>query len=220
MADLAVHPMTLGVVGLHRQEGPRAHVQGEVMPADTGCVDGGQELGREVQPGRGRCHGAGIAGVDRLVIAGIAGIGRPLAGDVRGQGQFTERRDTLVEDGPGHVEAQDDLAGLALLDHARPQKTRFAGNAVRCVAEGDDIAGGQALGRAGEGPPSVRRLAQVQHDLRPLPRCPGPGPDAAESRGNDAGIVEDEGVPAPQKPGEIANHAVGRLRARCDDEQA
>ena len=80
--------------------------------------------------------------------------------------------------GPGQVEAEQHLAGLALLDHRGVELAEETGIAV--MAEMDAVAGSDALARPHEGQPAVRRHAHMQRGVDLRLRFAAP-PDASQA---------------------------------------
>ena len=222
--DLGMHPVGIGVVRLDGQEGAGPDMQRDVKPLDPRPVDPLEQRVGKVQPGRGSGDRAGLAGVDGLIVSGVPRIGGALAGDVGGERQGAEPGDGLVERRPGEVEAQKDLTALPSLLHRgveRGQGADFAGCLPGIpVAEADAVAGGEALGRAGEGAPAVGCLAQVQHRLATLPRSSRPVADAGEAGRDHPRVVEDERVAGIQEGGQVAHAAIRQGGAGAHHEKA
>ncbi|GJE06875.1 hypothetical protein AOPFMNJM_2198 [Methylobacterium jeotgali] len=215
-AVLGVHPVGVGVLGLHRQEGARPDMQGEAVARDARRVERGDQRLREVQAGGGGGHRSGLVRVDGLVVDRVPRVRRAPAGDIGGQRQDADRRDRRVEGGPGEVEAQGDLAALPLLRHRRREVVR---GALGRRAEAQHVARRDALARPGEGAPQVRRLPPVQHrfDAHALPAWPRA--QAREAGRDHAGVVEDEGVAGAQQARQIAHAAVLQGFARPHHEE-
>ena len=195
-------------------------MQRDEMAGDAALLQRREQLRGEVQTCRWGGDGAFLAGIGRLVVAGIGLVRRALAGDVGRQRQFAEPRDRLVEIGAGQQEAQTDIAALPLVLDLGLQPGEFAGIARPLAVEDDRLADRELLGRTGEGAPAIIRLALVQHDLdagRGLAAIAPP----PEPRGNDAGIVQHQGIARPQQLDEVTDAAIlERLgRVGADDEQ-
>ena len=129
LAPLAVHLVLAGVVGLHGKECARSDVQRHEMARDTARAEGGEKLGREVQPGGRRGNGPVILRVDSLIALAVAIIGAALQGDVRRQRHHADRADRIVENAPRIVERQLDFSCLAFRRNGRvecAEKAAFA----------------------------------------------------------------------------------------------
>ena len=148
------------VVGLHRQEGAGADMQGDEAALDALCIERGKKLGREMQAGGGGGHGALFPGIDGLVVVAVALVVVTLRGDVGRQRDVTDRVKRLVEKCAGQVEAEQHLAAVAFLDHRGVELAEKAGIGV--MAEMDAVADGDALARTHEGEPAVRRSPHMQ----------------------------------------------------------
>ncbi len=77
-----MHRVIVGILGLDRQEGARADMQGQRFMADPGFVERGHQRGREMERGGGCGDRAILVGEHRLIIIGITRIGRALAGNI------------------------------------------------------------------------------------------------------------------------------------------
>jgi hypothetical protein len=157
----------------------------------------------EVQRRRRRRHRAGLGGEHRLVIVRVPRVGRPLARDI---GRQRHAADALEQelDRLGALEGQQQAAVL-------PSLRSDGGNAL---AERHHLAFAQSLGVAYEGTPGPGTFALVQR--RP---DAGVAPVALELRRDDAGIVENEQVPAPQQARQVGYPPIGKP-ASIDAKQA
>ncbi len=110
---LAVHAVLRQVLGRHRLEGPRAHVQSHVGAAHPARVERGERRLVEMQAGGGRGHRTRRARVDGLVAHRVVGV--PGTGDVGRQRHVAVALEP-VDERAGAVEAQQEETVVARFD--------------------------------------------------------------------------------------------------------
>ena len=156
-----MHDMVVRVLGLDRQEGAGADMEGQGLVADAGRGERGHQRGREMQRRGRRRDRAFLAREHRLIVVAVARVGRALAGDIGRQrhpaGALEQQLDRLVA-GEGEQE------GAVLGPFARHRRH------VR--AEIDPIAVAEPLGIADEGAPGARPFALVQRRADPRLAAP------------------------------------------------
>ena len=126
-ADFGMHAWSLGILGLDRQEGAGADMQGDGDPRDAARLQGRQQRGREMETGGRRGHGAVPGREDRLVVGAVAFVGPAGPLDIGRQRHATDRGQRRHQFRAAAVEGQLDLAALALRGDRRPtgrQRTR------------------------------------------------------------------------------------------------
>jgi hypothetical protein len=193
-APFGVHPMVASVVGLHRQERPRADMQGERGMLNTRLRQRRHQRGGEMQRrSRGR-HRSLVAREHRLIIVEITCVGGPLAGDIGRQRHpsrpFQQQLDRL-------------LAFKFEQDRAIFDASPGDGSHVR--AEVDPVAGPHSLGVAHKCAPAPRPLALVERGADARLAAP-----SLELRRDHARIVEHQHVARPQQCGQIAHATVAK----------
>ena len=152
-----------------------------------------QPVGEMQSRGR-RGHRAFTRRINRLVVLVIRG-GRPaVARDIGRQRHFAvafQRVEQRLPAGKG----QQDLSRLSL----------FVDAGTESVGEIDDVAGAELAGRPRERPPAAVGLRLVQRHLylRAAPR-------AAQARGDDPRVVDDQHVLGPQQTRQVRNRAIGQ----------
>ncbi len=77
--------MGVSILGLDRQEGAGADVQGQRLVADPRLGKRRHQFGREMERRRGRGDGALLPREHRLIIGAVAVVGGAAAGDIRRQ---------------------------------------------------------------------------------------------------------------------------------------
>ena len=164
-AELRVHAVLVGVLGLHGQESAGADMEGDEDAPDAALVEAAKKLVGEMQPGGRRRDRALLAGVERLVVGAVALVRRAPSGDVGRQRHLAEALDRLVEESAGKGEAEHDLAALALLLDLGVEAHELAGGAFGGLAEADAVADSEALCRPREGAPALGAHALVQQHL-------------------------------------------------------
>jgi hypothetical protein len=201
-----VHAVLGDVVALHRQEGARAHVQGDEPRLDAARLQPVHQLRREVQAGGRRRHRTFDACEHGLIVGAVALILRPLRGDVGRQRHQPVRGDRLVQQRPRQVEGERDLSALALPKDGRVEAGPLAGAFGR-AAETDPVAGTQPFAGAHEGRPAVRREPLVQGRLDLDERAVAVA-YAVQPRRDHAGVVEHQHVARPQQVGQVRHPAI------------
>ena len=200
---LGVHHVLGRVVLLHQAEGVDAHLELDGGPAHAPLAELLDELGREVQAGRGRRGGVLLLhGVDGLVLLGVALVARDVGrqGDVAGGMDGGVERERLAggvaalrleaHEAPalGVLHEVDDLAGE---HHRRAVRGVQAARAVL-----DDGAGLEALAGVHEALPDVAHGVDVLAALEQqgLGHAAGLGLLAHEARRHDARLVGNQQV--------------------------
>ena len=130
-------------------------------------------------------------------------------------------QDRIVEHGAAEIEAQQDFAILALLDHFGIERGKETGHPLGRGAEPHALADAQFLGRAHEGTPAIGGLALVQRRFDPRDRLAADA-NARKPRRDHPRIVDDEHIAGTQVIRQIADAAIleGRGGRRRHDEQA
>ena len=192
-APFGVHDMVVGVVGLDRQEGAGADMEGQDFVADAGFGERRHQGRREMERGGRRRDRPFLAREHGLIIVAVARVGGAPAGDIRRQRHppclFEQQLDRLLA-----FEGQQERA-------VRGPLARQRGDAG---AEIDPVAVAQPPGVADEGAPGARPLALVQSGADP-----GLAPSAFELGGDDARVVEHQHVAAPKQGRQILHIVIG-----------
>ena len=197
--ELGVDVVLLRVVLVHHAEGVQTHLQLHCGPTDAALAQTLDELGREVQPGRGRGRRAFPARVHRLVQLLVAGV----VADVGRQRRMPHGMQGLVQRRQRRGKTRDTFAALAV-----PGPIDDLGGKHHLACSVREIHHGpgtrlQALARPHEHLPeghAVRprlgasALAQQKHLGRPARAPLG----AEQARRHDPRLVGHEQIPRPQ----------------------
>ncbi len=198
LAPFAMHAVVLDPLGLDRQEGAGADVEGQEHAADAGVLQRPEQAFGEVEPGGRRGDRARPLGVDGLVV-GAVGVLRALGPrDVGRQRHLAGLFQGVEQRRVGQPEVEQHLALGPLLGHRRRQ----------AVAEVDPVVRPQPLGRPGEGEPAPVAGPPVQGHLDLGLAAP-----AAQPRRDHPCVVEHHQVARPQQVGQVADAVVAKLRA-------
>ncbi len=190
------------------------------MPLDTYLIKRFEQIGREMQPGRGRGDSALFAGIDGLVIGLVLRIFRTFRGNIGRQGNMADRRNRLVQNRAGDVEQQRDLTLLTLLLDDGFQMGKAAG-IVALMTEPDAVALLDALAGTRESLPAGLVGTHVQRGRNRRLRRAFAQPHAFQLGGNDTGVVEDKRIAGPQERRQVKDAMVlHAVFIRIDDEQA
>ncbi len=218
--------MSARILGADRLEGAEADVEGDVLDLDALCFQRVEDLGGEVEAGRGRGGGAGLVGVDGLVAGAILSL--VVAVDVRGERHVAY----FVEDGlevRDRGEAQGAFAEVAGGEDLGFEE-EFAGGGV---GEVEAVAGLDLAAGTDQRGPDVFAWVLVGKLLREQDfdaaggvgrvrlGVRGAGAGGEEAGRDDTAVVEDEEVAILQIMREFGEHlvAVGAGRA-VDGEHA
>src|SRR5690606_28110856 len=148
-----MHLVVVSILALHGQERASADVQRHERMPDATLRKALQKALGEVQASRRRSHGPFLSRENGLIGGAIALGGRTPARDIGRQRRIAEHVDGLVEVGAVQGERQLDLATLTFSGHGRVKRPKKADAAL--VAETDEIADLEPLGRAGESAPAT-----------------------------------------------------------------
>ena len=193
-AELGVHLVIVGVVGLYGEEGASADMQREHRAPDSGDVQGVDEPRGEMQRGRGGSNRPFLCRKHRLVILQILRVDAAFAGDVRRQRHGASTMEQHFDRLLAFEQQRDRTVGMAFLrDGGHP------------AAEDDLVAQFHPLGIADEGlpAPEVHPLVQGRANLRfPVSAA------AFELGGDHAGIVEHQHIAGTEQRGQILDAAI------------
>ncbi len=154
-----------------------------------------------MEPGRGGGDGAGRVGVDGLVAEAVFGVDRRGgAFDVGGQRDLADLREE-VQDIGGVFESESGLAFAVFLKDFGVQ----GGGLAVGFEEGDFGAWADTFAWADEGPPVVALDFLGEEDFE---GAAGAGFMAAETGGDDAGVIDDEDVATAEEGGEVGEAEV------------
>ncbi len=214
--------MVGGVVRLDRQEGARPDVKGDRVGRDAPGADGFQQFRREMQARRGGGDRAIVQGIDGLVVGQVLVVLGPLGRDIGRQGHDPDIADGIIQHRAGQGELQRHQAVVALGLDGGIDGGQVAGPVVM-GAKAHAVPDLQPLAGLHEGGPDIGRVAVVQGGLDLDRQYFALGADAladaAHAGGNDAGVVEDQGIAGTQEVRQVAHHAVLQ-RAVPDDQEA
>ena len=217
-AGLRRHAVALGVeqscgqvLVPHRTEGAPPYVQGDRGHRHAGSAYGVQQRWREVEPGGGRRHRAGLPGEHGLIALPIPGphfriVGSRVPADVRRQG-ITPSASNRGMRGPDLIRRRTNSRSFDTTVARSPpgrsntcpgrKRPGCPGQGLPCFAV--DLAAGIPAGlhRPGQRPEHQELHPAAGFRLRTPQAC-----------GEHPGIVEHQEVPRPQQPGKVAKHPV------------
>ena len=205
----AMHPVPVGVLGLHRQEGAGADMQRHACSAtprassrsSSSSVKCRPAVGAATEPSSLREHG--------LVVAAVRVVGGAPRGDIGRQRHVAALGDGLIQHRAVEREGERHLAALALFLHRRVELAEEADPAL--VAEAHDVARREPLCRPHEGAPA--RAVEPPCSVASIRGClAAPEPPAGQPRRDDLGVVDHQRVAGPQQVRQIAHAAVLEFR--------
>ncbi len=192
---LLIHGVILDGVAFHRTEGAGADMEGEFDDAAAAGADFLEHFRSKMKAGGGRGDGAGVFGVDGLIAFGIV-LGEVIAVNVGGQGRFTDVLEG-VEDGVGAGGADTVQSVGAVFEN-------LEGEAAVKADMGADFRAAAAFHH--HQPFAVGALHRFNKEAFHLTAgvfvTMGTG-------GNDAGVVEDQGIAGADEAGKVVHNAVG-----------
>ena len=118
LSALRMHFVIPDIIHLHRQEGPGAHMQGDVAEIDAPSGQRGKKLFIEMQTRRGRCHSTGPVCPYRLIVRLVRRICGAFGRDIGGQWHCACGLKRRLESLPLGIKGQ---MHLAILDPHHPR---------------------------------------------------------------------------------------------------
>lgn len=192
---LLVHGVILDGVAFHGTEGAGADVEGEFDDAAAAGADLVEHFRGKVESGGGGGDGAGMFGVDGLIAFGVV-LGEVVAVNVGGEGWFA---DVLkgVENGVGS-------GGADAVQSVGTVFEDFEGETAVKADVGADFRAAAAFHH--HQPFAVGVFERFDKEAFHLTAGVFV---AVGAGGNDAGVVEDEGVAGADEVGKVVDDAVG-----------
>ena len=186
----------------------------DLRPADAPGGERGQQLRREMEPGRRGRGRAARAGEDRLIPLDVSGrlVAAP---DVAWQRHAASPHEHRF----GRLIARRSCEPRAAAGPAHEREFRCV--AARAIDEHDPLAESRPTAGLREHPPTARLFTLPLHlQKKPLPAAARGGPAAHQPGGHHAGVVDHDQVAGGEQVGQVANLPVlERAGAAAGDEQ-